>query len=364
MNVSKDSNDEEMITMLEEMQDQIEDMEDQLRETRDDSSKAQEEISKLSSENFLLRSELQRKSEIIVSQNEKLGMLQKSDQAEVSAAKENYDTLTGQLDNREQRIIKREKEIEYRIRVQDAEVARLSEEKIHDRMRQMEREHQKRQADLNSKYKRMRGRYDGIIFMAVAYGLLTTVITAIKTEVIIEDAFVFVSTIANGIIRFYESAVMAGDFVSQLSNCLPWDLAAVVMHWILIVLTVAVIIDGAALMAFLTIRAYIRFFKDRQADEITTYAVLMDMAVVLFLADEIKSVISANLIRMFILIFAVYSLTRAVLQAENTRVRDTVIKYVTIVGGSIGGVALMVHFFGVIGIIAIPIGLLLAGENR
>ena len=34
------------------------------------------------------------------------------------------------------------------------------------------------------------------------------------------------------------------------------------------------------------------------------------------------------------------------------------------VGGSIGGVALMVHFFGVIGIIAVPIGMLLAGENR
>lgn len=51
-------------------------------------------------------------------------------------------------------------------------------------MKLMEREHQKRQADLDSKYKRIQSRYAGIVFVAVAYGLLTTVITAIKTDVI------------------------------------------------------------------------------------------------------------------------------------------------------------------------------------
>ena len=185
-------------------------------------------------------------------------------------------------------MIKREKEIEYRIRVQDAEVARLSEGKIHDRMRQMQSDHQKRRADLDSKYKRMQSRYAGIVFMAVAYGLLV----------------------------------------------------------------------------FFATRAYAQFFKDKQADEITGWAVLMDTAMVVFLADEIRSILSINLVLLFLLIFASYSLIRAILQAENTQVRNAVIKYAVIVGGSIAGVALMVHFFGVIGIIAIHIGLLLAGKNR
>ena len=112
---------------------------------------------------------------------------------------------------------------------------------------------------------------------------------------------------------------------------------------------------------FMVIKSYVHFFKNKQADEITAYAVLMDMAVVLFLADEIRTVLSVNLILVFILIFVVYSLVRAVLQVEYTQARNTVIKYAAIVGGSIAGIALMEHFFGVLGIIAIPIGLLLAG---
>lgn len=391
MNDLKSLNVDELLSMLEETQDQNDSLLEQMEAVKKKNSEAQEEISRLSSENSLLQKTLRQKSGMIVSLNERIGTLQESDkvleenlrlrkknselqeknrrikreaEAEVLAAKENYDTLADQFDNREQRIIKREKEIEYRIRAQDAEVARLSEEKIHDRMRQMESDHQKRRADLDRKYKRMQSRYAGIVFMAVAYGLLTTVITAIKTDVIVEDAISFADSIVKGLTGLYESAVKAGDFVSQIADHLPWELATDIMHLVLLVLTVAIVIGGVGFLAFFTVSSYIRFFREKQVDEITAWAVLMDMAVVVFLADEIRSIVSVNLILLFLLIIVVYSLIRAILQAENTQVRNAVIKYAVIVGGSIAGVALMVHFFGVIGIVAIPIGLLLAGENR
>ena len=352
MNDLKSLNVDELLTMLEEVQDQNDSLWEQLETEKKKNSEAQEEISNLSSENSLLRNTLQQKSEMIVSLNEKIGMLQESDkvleenlrlrkknselqemnrsvqkesEAVVSAAKEKYDNLIGQLDNREQKVVKRENEVDWRIKAQDAEVARLSENRISGRMRQMENEHRKRLAELESKYKSMRSRYAGIIYMAVAYGVLTTVITAIKNEVIVSDAISFSGSIVKGGAGLYEFAVKAGSFVSQIADRLPWELVATVMHWILLTLTEAVIIGGAALLAFMALKAYIR---------------------------------------LFLLVFAAYSLIRAILQAENTTVRNAVVKYAAIVGGSIAGLVLMVHFFGAIGIIAIPIGVMIAGVNR
>lgn len=110
--------------------------------------------------------------------------------------------------------------------------------------------------------------------------------------------------------------------------------------------------------------SYLRFFKDKQADEITAGAVLMDTAVTVYLAREIKQLLSVNLVLMFLLIIAAYSVIRAVIQIEDEDVRNTVVKSVLIAGGSFAGLALMVHFFGVIGVISIPIGLLLSAKRN
>ncbi len=391
MNESNDLNVDELLAMLEEMQDQEELNSEQLEAEKQKNSEAQEEILRLSSENSLLRNTLQQKSETIISLNEKIGMLQESDkvleenlrlrkenselqeknsrikreaEAAVSAAKEKYDTLIGRIDSREQKIEKRESEIEQRIQAQDEEVTRLSENRIIRRMRQMETEHQRREAVLEKEYSIMRSRYAWIIFMVVAYGLLTTVITAIRTDVITSDAILFGGYIEKGLTKLFEFAKGAGGFVSQVADLLPRHNVSVVMHWVLLVLTEAGIFGGTGLLVFLVIRAYIRFLKDKQADEITAWAMLMDTAVTVFLADEIKTLLSVNLILAFLLIFAAYSLIRAVLQIEDIDVKNAMIKIVLILGGSIVGLILMVHFFGAIGVFAIPIGLFLGGGRR
>ena len=92
MSDSKYLNDEEVLTMLEEMQDQIENLENQNLE-------AQQMISTISSENSILKKELQKKSEMIVSLNGKIAKLNESDL--VLKKNEQLETLNGELRLRE-----------------------------------------------------------------------------------------------------------------------------------------------------------------------------------------------------------------------------------------------------------------------
>lgn len=83
-----------------------------------------------------------------------------------------------------------------------------------------------------------------------------------------------------------------------------------------------------------------------------------------FLADEIKPILSVNLVLLFFALFALYSAIRAVIQMENVTARNSLLKYVAITCGCIAGMAVMFRFIGMIGAIAIPIGLILGLAER
>lgn len=306
MNVSKDSNDEEMITMLEEMQDQIEDLEDQFREARDDSSRAQEEISKLSSENSLLRSELQRKSEIIVSQNEKIGMLQKSDQAlEENLCLRKSNSVLKEQNSR----IKNEAEVEVAVAKQKAADTLVV---LSDREKRiLEDEASLRQRE-----------------------------TAFDKEVR-SYAQAKISEASNQIKVHY------GASIKQISD--NYNKRLVGYHF---------------LVLFTSLVKYTGYFTEKQGDEISLLAALIALALVVFAGEEVKTILSVNLLLLMLIVFAVYSLIRGIIQMENDNIRNEIIKVGGSIVGIIAGIGIMVHFFGIAGIIAIPAGLLIAASDR
>ena len=83
-----------------------------------------------------------------------------------------------------------------------------------------------------------------------------------------------------------------------------------------------------------------------------------------FLADKIKSILSFNLVLLFFALFALYSAIRAVIQMENVTARNKLFKYVAMIGGCIAGMAVMFRFIGMIGALAVPIGLILGLAER
>ena len=120
MNDLKDLKPDELLTLMESMQDQLEKQHTQLETLRTENYKALKTVSDLSSENSTLRSELQKKSDTIVSQNKKLkdqaiveADLVKSEEAKRAGEKalREADAIKAILEGREAQLDEREAEI-------------------------------------------------------------------------------------------------------------------------------------------------------------------------------------------------------------------------------------------------------------
>lgn len=133
---------------------------------------------------------------------------------------------------------------------------------------------------------------------------------------------------------------------------------------ILDILVCGGIIGGLGLLIVIMGKRYADFFRIKQADEILVFVGLLTLAIIVFVADFIKSFLSINFILLPIIVFTVYTVVRGIIQTENKKVKKGILKYSAIAVGDIGVFAIMVHFFGGNVLIAIPIGCLLAlSEN-
>ena len=120
MNDLKDLKPDELLTLMESMQDQLEKQHTQMETLRTENYKALKTVSDLSSENSMLRSELQKKSDTIVSQNKKLkdqaiveADLVKSEEAKRAGEKAEWEAerIRAILEGREAQLDEREAEI-------------------------------------------------------------------------------------------------------------------------------------------------------------------------------------------------------------------------------------------------------------
>lgn len=367
------------------------DMEKLKRQHSLETQELKSQISSMNSTIAQLGQTLQGKDEEIVSLNGHIGRLSESDkvlgenktlrrenaellemclnkakeaEAEVAAAKEKYDALVSSLDEREKEVAKREEQAALRDKEQDAEVSRLADKRINGRLRKLEAQYNSKDRMLEGRFRRMRHGYVGIILISVLYGIIVTIITAVKTPAIISDVVEFGRTIAKGAMVLYHIALKAGGFASQLGDRIPQPTIAFILHWVIWILVLTAIFGGLGVTAFLLIKTYAGYFRKKQTDEITAFAILMDLAVTVFLAEQIKTILSVNLVLLFFALFALYSAIRAVIRMENVTARNRLFKYVAITCGCIAGMAVMFRFIGMIGAIAVPIGLILGLAER
>lgn len=221
------------------------------------------------------------------------------------------------------------------------------------------RQHKKKMSELNAKYQAMVVGYRGMVYFTLFYSILTTIITAWKTETFAKDVVAFIMAIKEGVITMSGWILAAASFVARLGDMLPQKVVASIVHWILVVGVYGAIISVIGWGVLVLGKKYIRFFKDKQADEISVFVGLITLAMVVFASDLIKSILSINLVGLMTLVFVGYTIIRGIIQAENVEVKKNILKWAEITVGCVAGVIGIGYFFGAIGLIAIPIGILL-----
>lgn len=137
-----------------------------------------------------------------------------------------------------------------------------------------------------------------------------TMITAYKTEVFMQDLEEFFHMNGQVIEWIWVRIGNIASSVSSLGQIIPQDELARVIQgilWVIIVFLLIGIIDIPLLLCLGTI---IKYVQKGQADEISVFVVLVELAFTFSFADEIKDLCKMNLLLIVFLVFVVYRVIR------------------------------------------------------
>ena len=331
MNDTNDLRIEDLLCIAEEAQAQLE------LEIAEN-SRAQERISNLSSEVSILKNELLKKSEKIVSLNEKIENLSKSDlqlkkskelmaaglkaKSEAEAIRSACEADRQELIHKESALANRESKLNEKEDHIDREIKTKAENLIKADRTRLEWEYKSRikdndcqtkaqQDELSKKYKNMTVTYK-VEFMAVLiYGFISSILQSVTTPVITEDIISFFTGLWKGIVGLYSLIEMLARNVASLANYIEDPTASGIVYWIICVAIMAVLILAILFGLGLVIFHYGRYVRENQWDMYTVIVITVDIAVTLFLAEEIKRLIPINMVVIQAVILLIYSLIRA-----------------------------------------------------
>lgn len=277
--------------------------------------------------------ELQKKSEIIIEQNEKNAALSdtvqeyrrqlEENQEELRELRWNYqeiadkaaaDEVADEKSRKAKSFLDQANEILAESRRNETRISRR-EERIDAEIAE--------KAD--RRFKEFKARYIGITALALLYGLLITVFTAYKTELVTNDTAAFFEAFRQSLVKGTIPLSRAGEKVALLGDLIPQPQMAWATHWILRVIITLGLIGIIVSLAVMMLRHYIAYFRKRQADAISVFAILVDLAVMVFLTDCVKKAAPLNLVFLALLAFLIYSGCRAFAQIESDRIKNNVL---------------------------------------
>ena len=335
-----DSNDlklDALLSDMESMQDQLEKQHTQLETLRTENYKALKTVSDLSSENSMLRSELQKKSDTIVSQNKKLkdqaiveADLVKSEEAKraVEKALREADAIKAILEGREAQLDEREAEIKRKEGDLETEIETEATKRIFDVRYKLNEEHKRneehiwhmsqlREQATADKYKKLTIRYQVEFAIILFYGVIVTALQVIATPKLIEGAIQFITYWFKALVDFDANVIGFGHKVANISSLIPNPTAAGIVFWVLLILISVIVIGIVYLTIYSIIILYVRYLKANQFDRYTVIAAITALAFTVFLANVIKGIAPINLFAIQIGLFLAYSGVRALVVSRR-----------------------------------------------
>ena len=329
-----DSNDlklDALLSDMESMQDQLEKQHTQLETMRTENYKALKTVSDLSSENSMLRSELQKKSDTIVSQNKKLkdqaiveADLVKSEEAKRAGEKalREADAIKAILEGREAELDEREAEIKRKEGDLVTEIETEATKRIFDVRYKLNEEYKRKEEHIwhmsqlreqatADKYKKLTVRYQVEFTIVLFYGVIATALKAIATPEITADAIQFFAHWWQALVDFVVGVIGFGHKVANISGFIPNPTVASIVFWVVLILIAGIAIGIVFLTILSVIITYVRYLKENQFDRYTVIAVITALAFTVFLSGVIKGIAPINLFTLQLGLFLAYSGVRA-----------------------------------------------------
>lgn len=220
---------------------------------------------------------------------------------EVRAFKDEY--------TRKERQLARTQEEARELRTEAEALKKRQNELIKDEAKKM---YHSKEKSLKSAYKAKETALEGAFFGSLAYGVLVTVLTAIRSKVFLSDFEGFFVAIWGFITTFGDFALKTANWASQLGDMIPQPIVAVIVHWLLLILVLLLLCGGLGVLVCISgVKLFTGYTEKLEfADDWSLLVFLVSLALSIFFADDIRAVVPINLLLLNILVHALYVLIR------------------------------------------------------
>ena len=163
---------------------------------------------------------------------------------------------------------------------------------------------------LAGRYKTKTAMYEALMFLLIWYSVSTTLFQMIRSKIFISDCVVFFDTIATFVQTIAGWIALIGKNVAQISNGISNPVIAGIIYWLIRILICGGCLVGVGiLLAFIGIKIT-GLYKKYCWDIITVLVILISIAIAIYFADWIRTILPVNLLFLLLLVQVIYVVIR------------------------------------------------------
>ena len=148
------------------------------------------------------------------------------------------------------------------------------------------------------------------MFVLIWYSVSTTLFQMIQSKVFISDCMVFIDTIVTFIQNIAGWIILTGKNVAQISNGISNPVISRIIYWLIRILICGGCLVGVGiLVAFIEIKIA-GLYKKYCWDIITVLVILISIAIAIYFADWIRTILPVNLLFLLLLVQVIYVVIR------------------------------------------------------
>ena len=144
--------------------------------------------------------------------------------------------------------------------------------------------------------------YEALIFLLIWYSVSTTLFQMIRSKIFISDCVVFFDTIATFTQTIAGWVVLTGKTVAQISNGISNPVVAGIIYWLIRILICGGCLVGAGILVAFIGMKIAELYKKCCWDMITILVTLISMAIAIYFADWIRTILTVNLLFLLLLV--------------------------------------------------------------
>ena len=304
-NSKSDDQLEELLLLTEQMQEELDQKDRTIRELKVQLDESLTLNEKLNSENKTeniqaLKNDLRKTKELLQSEKEKTHTVQAMIEECRDKQRQAEQERDYALSHQKKVEIPVEKPVLYQKYQNCNQTAYLKAKERYDTQREK----------LAGRYKTKTVMYEALMFLLIWYSASTTLFQMIQSKVFISDCRIFFDAIGTFTQTIAGWIALIGKNVAQISNGISNPVIAGIIYWLIRILICGGCLVGVGILVVFIEMKIAGLYKKYCWDIITVLVILISIAIAIYFADWIRTILPVNLLFLLLLVQVIYVVIR------------------------------------------------------